>query len=57
VKLQDWRGAGLPQASVVRLKLFTLDGRFVLRKLGRLSAHDERLVGGSLKRHFGLAGL
>lgn len=55
VKLQDWRGAGLPQASVVRLKLFTLDVRFVLRKLGRLSASDEGLVGESLKHHLSLA--
>ena len=48
VALRDWKAAGLPKASLVRMKLFTLDMRFVLRKLGSLSAHDRKRVIGSL---------
>lgn len=33
--------AGLPAASVVRWKLFTLDASFVLRRAGTLSARDR----------------
>lgn len=56
VRLRDWRQAGLPQPSILRLKLFTLDEQFVLRKLGRLSADDEQAVRGSLKQYLALAG-
>lgn len=48
VVLRDWRKAGLPRACLVRLKLFTLDGRFVQRVLGRLSARDYAAVQASL---------
>ena len=36
VELTDLRAAGLHHASVVRMKLFTLDERFVVRQAGRL---------------------
>lgn len=49
VELTDLRTAGLPHASVVRMKLFTLDERFVLRKAGRLSEADRVAVQRSLK--------
>jgi mRNA interferase MazF len=48
VALRDWRAAGLPHPSVVRAKLFTLDGRFVLRRLGGLSQRDRAAVRGRL---------
>lgn len=54
VKLRDWKDAGLPQSSLARLKLFTLDVRFVLRKLGVLSADDRKTVKESLQRHLAL---
>jgi mRNA interferase MazF len=49
VELTDLRAAGLPHASVVRMKLFTLDERFVLRKAGRLAETDRAAVQRSLK--------
>ncbi len=41
VPIQDLDAAGLPAASVVRWKLFTLDLSFVLRRAGKLSARDH----------------
>ena len=41
VPIQDLDAAGLPTASVVRWKLFTLDASFVLRRAGTLSARDR----------------
>ena len=41
--------AGLTAESVVRMKLFTLDHRFVLSKLGRLDEKDQKSVLHSLK--------
>ena len=43
-KISNFKAAGLPSASVVRMKLFTLDHRFVLRKAGRLGKADEKTV-------------
>lgn len=49
VELTDLDGAGLPHASVVRMKIFTLDERFILRKSGRLSPDDRIGVERSLE--------
>ena len=49
VELADLKSAGLPHSSVVRMKLFTLDERFVLRKAGQLGAPDCAAVKRSLK--------
>ena len=35
------KAAGLPEASVVRWKLFTLDASLVIRRAGALSARDR----------------
>jgi len=48
VRIADLPQAGLPAPSVVRMKLFTLDHRFVVGKLGVLSSADRLLVNGSL---------
>ena len=48
VALRDLEAAGLPAPSLVRMKLFTLDHRFVLRKAGRLAAVDAAAVESSL---------
>jgi len=40
--IADLTACGLPAPSVVRMKLFTLDHRFVLRISGRLSDRDQR---------------
>ena len=38
--IQDIQAAGLPVASRIRFKLFTLDNRLIRGKLGALSAND-----------------
>jgi mRNA interferase MazF len=50
VEITDLKTAGLPHPSVVRMKLFTLDERFVLRKAGKLSSADRLAVQRSLQR-------
>jgi len=57
-----WRGdtpinheaAGLSAPSTVRLKLFTLDNRLVVRKIGQLAPQDQRSVGAELERWLGI---
>jgi mRNA interferase MazF len=48
--LGDLVTAGLPAASKVRFKLFTLDHRLVRGKLGRLSDADQQVVRAGLVR-------
>lgn len=47
-EIADLSSAGLPQASKVRFKLFTLDRRLVRGSLGRLGSADELAVRGAL---------
>jgi len=42
--IEDLLAAGLPKPCVVRLKLFTLDERLVLGRLGALAAADRTAV-------------
>ncbi len=42
--ISDLRSAGLSSPSIIRMKLFTLDHRFVLRKAGRLSLADAKKI-------------
>lgn len=44
--------SGLTAPSVVRMKLFTLDNRFIIRKIGRLSKSDQEKVKQSLSQIF-----
>ena len=43
-EIRDLSAAGLKHPSVVRMKLFTLDERFVLRKAGTLAEADRAVV-------------
>ena len=43
------KSSGLTAPSVVRLKLFTLDNRFVVRRIGTLDAPDRAAVSASLR--------
>lgn len=52
--LTDLRAAGLPAPSKVRFKLFSLDHRLVLGRLGTLSAADRRAVEAAVRRLFGI---
>ncbi len=51
--ITDLAAAGLPAASRVRMKLFTLDHRLVRGKLGRLAADDQISVRRCLVELFG----
>jgi len=42
--------AGLQAASKVRMKLFTLDNRLILRKTGSLSQTDQRGVSAAVRK-------
>ena len=42
--IKDYRKAGLHLPCIVRLKLFTLDSRLILERIGRLSEADGALV-------------
>ena len=44
VPINDGESAGLTAPSLVRMKLFTLDHRLILRKAGRLCEDDQRDV-------------
>jgi mRNA interferase MazF len=46
--ITDTEKAGLQAASVIRMKLFTLDDRLILRRIGRLSAPDRSQLTKSL---------
>jgi mRNA interferase MazF len=50
VPITDLATAGLPAPSVVRMKVFTLDHRLVLRRSGHLGAKDQAAVRASLGR-------
>ena len=54
IVLKDLKTAGLPKPSVVRAKLFTLDKRFILRKLGTLGAGDQKRVAASIASILGI---
>lgn len=49
VSIEGLEAAGLPVPSKVRVKIFTLDARFVLKRLGHLSRKDESKVKRNLK--------
>jgi mRNA interferase MazF len=54
VALTDLASAGLSAPSLVRMKLFTLDHRLILRPAGVLGAADESAVEAALRRLLGL---
>lgn len=52
--ISDLRSAGLRTASMVRMKLFTLDDALVLRQLGTLAESDKVAVKQALQQLFKL---
>lgn len=44
--------SGLSAPSVVRMKLFTLDNRFIIKKIGHLSDSDQKKIKQSLSQIF-----
>jgi mRNA interferase MazF len=48
--INDLESAGLNIASVIRMKLFTIDHRLALRQLGKLSEEDTEKLEANIKR-------
>lgn len=44
VAISDLQSAGLTSASIVRMKLFTLDNRLIIRQAGSLADADRQAV-------------
>jgi mRNA interferase MazF len=51
VEISDRSAGGLPAPCILRLKLFTLDNRLILRRLGRLSSVDRANAAAELGRY------
>jgi mRNA interferase MazF len=49
--IANLEAAGLRTPSLVRLKLFTLDNRFITRRLGTLDVTDQAAVAGQVREH------
>ena len=52
VVIKNKKPSGLTAPSVVRMKLFTLDNRFILRKIGHISKTDQTNVKQILSKIF-----
>jgi len=50
VPIGGLEAAGLPSSSKIRMKLFTMDHRLILRKVGHLSPEDQANVNSALVR-------
>lgn len=49
-KIGSIKKTGLPAPSKIRMKLFTLDSRLIIKKIGGLAARDQEAVKESLKK-------
>ena len=50
VKIGSIKKTGLPAPSKIRMKLFTLDSRLIVKKIGGLAAKDQKAVKKNLKK-------
>ena len=50
VAIADLDQAGLSAKSVIRMKLFTLDHRLIIRKIGELSIRDQKELNKALRK-------
>jgi len=50
--IQDLDAAGLSSPSVVRMKLFTLDDRLIIRRAGQLNGQDRKAAAKALRKLF-----
>lgn len=51
-QIMSKKQSGLTAPSVVRMKLFTIDNRFIISKIGHLSENDQKQVKQSLSQLF-----
>ncbi len=49
VKINDLDAAGLSAQSLIRMKLFTLDQRLILKHIGKLGSKDQKSLTKSLR--------
>lgn len=52
IPVKNEKQSGLTAPSVIRMKIFTLDNRFILRKIGHLSKADQNQVKKNLAKLF-----
>jgi mRNA interferase MazF len=50
IEIQNLDSAGLPSPSVIRMKLFTLDEKLIIRKAGELAGPDQSRVIAALRQ-------
>ena len=51
-QIEDLESAGLPLPCIVRLKIFTIDNRLLLRQLGHLGESDRSSLSSIVERYF-----
>ena len=51
VWIREVAATGLHQTCLVRLKMFTLDNRLILKQIGQMAEPDRKRVGTSLRRY------
>jgi mRNA interferase MazF len=51
VNFSDHKSAGLHNPCILRLKLFTLDNRLLMKRIGRLSVNDQNTISSQLKTY------
>ena len=51
VVLSDYKSAGLQIPCIVRLKLFTLDNRLLLKRIGCLAGNDQKKISSQVKTY------
>ena len=54
IKITDLSACNLNKESIVRMKLFTLDNRLILRKSGRLAMRDRGRFSSSMQQLFSI---
>src|SRR5690606_20523927 len=53
-KIKRWKEAGLPKASMTRMKLATIKKKLILKKFAQLEPEDIRGLKENLKEFFGM---
>jgi mRNA interferase MazF len=44
IEITDLSSAGLPKASIIRMKFFTIDHRLIIEPIGTLSLNDQKAL-------------
>lgn len=52
IEINDLASSGLPSESLIRMKLFTLDHKLILKKIGKLGKKDQQVVSKNLELLF-----